>query len=56
MEKVKQDVLCALLESLWEKRLISQEIFERSREMILNTEIWPDWLGLEEKEETGGSA
>ena len=42
MKKVQQDMMCVLLQTLLDKKLISQEIYERSREKILDTLVWPE--------------
>ena len=42
MKKVQQDMMCVLLQTLLDKKLISQEICERSKEKILDTLVWPE--------------
>ena len=37
MKKVQQDVMCALLQALLDKELITQDIHDKSRSRILDT-------------------
>ena len=57
MKKVQQDMMCVLLQTLLDKKLISQEICERSKEKILDTLAWPEFFwgaAANEKEEAHG--
>ncbi len=59
MEKVQQDVMCALLQTLLDKNLITQDIHEKAREKILDTLDLPEFFcyaGFDRKEESNGSA
>ncbi len=59
MEKVQQNVMCALLQTLLDKELITQDIHDKSREKILGTLDWPEFFCYAEsdrKEESNGSA
>ena len=59
MKKVQQDILCVLLQTLLDKELITQEIHDKSREMILGILDWPESFCYAEdngKEELHGSA
>lgn len=59
MEKVQQDVMCVLLQALLDKNLITQDIYDKSREKILGTLDWPEFFcyaGADRKEESDGSA
>ena len=59
MKKVQQDVMCALLQTLLDKELITQDIHDKSREKILGTLDWPKFFCYAEddgKEELDGSA
>ena len=42
MKKVQQDVMCVLLQTLLDKGLITQNIYDESREKILGTLDWPE--------------
>ena len=42
MEKVQQDIMCVLLQTLLDKELITQAIHDKSREKILGTLDWPE--------------
>lgn len=42
MKKVQQDVMCVLLQTLLDKELISQDIHDKSRRVILDTLDWPE--------------
>ena len=42
MKKVQQDVMCALLQTLLDKELITQNIYDKSREKIFGTLDWPE--------------
>ena len=42
MKKVQQDVMCALLQTLLDKELITQDIHDKSRSRILDTLDWPE--------------
>ena len=37
MKKVQQDVMCVLLQTLLDKELITQNIYDKSRSKILDT-------------------
>ena len=59
MKKVQQDVMCALLQTLLDKKLITQDIHDKSREKILGTLDWPVFFcysGDEGQEKSDGSA
>ncbi|MBP3684268.1 MAG: hypothetical protein J6J12_04810 [Oscillospiraceae bacterium] len=45
MEKVQQAVLCVLLQTLLDQKLITQDIHDKSREKILGTLDWPEFFG-----------
>ena len=58
MKKVQQDIMCALLQTLLDKELITQDIHDKSREKILGTLDWPEFFCYAEddrKEEPHGS-
>ena len=42
MKKVQQDVMCVLLQTLLDKKLITQDIHDKSRSRILDTLDWPE--------------
>ena len=42
MKKVQQDVMCVLLQTLLDKELITQNIYDKSREKVLGTLDWPE--------------
>ena len=42
MNKVQQDVMCVLLQTLLDKGLITQDIHDKSREKVLDTLGWPE--------------
>ncbi len=44
MKKVQQDIMCVLLETLLDKGLITQDVYDQSRERILGTLDWPDFF------------
>ena len=57
MKKVQQDVMCVLLQTLFDKELITQDIHEKAREKILGTLDWPEFFCYAEdgrKEGTDG--
>ena len=59
MKKVQQDVMCVLLQTLLDKELITQNIYDKSREKVLGTLDWPEAFCYTEddgKEELDGSA
>lgn len=59
MKELEQDVMCVLLQTLLDKELITQEIFDKSREKILGTFDWPEFFCYakdDRKEESNGSA
>ena len=55
MKKVQQDIMCALLKMLLEQERIPQEIYEKSRERILDTWDWPEIFHDAEAAEKEGS-
>ena len=44
MKKVQQDVMCVLLQTLLDKELITQNIYDKSREKVLGTLDWPGFF------------
>ena len=59
MKKVQQDMMCVLLQTLLDKGLITQNIYDESREKILGTLDWQEFFCYAEndgKEEPNGSA
>ena len=42
MKKVQKDGMCVLLHTLLDKELITQNIYEKSREKVLGTLDWPE--------------
>ena len=44
MKKVQQDVMCVLLQTLLDKELITQNIYNKSREKVLGTLDWPEFF------------
>ncbi len=59
MKKVQQDVMCVLLQTLLDKELITQDIYDKSREKVLGTFDWPEFFCYAKddgKEELHGSA
>ena len=44
MKKVQQDVMCVLLQTLLDEGLITQAIYDKSREKILSTLDWPEFF------------
>ena len=44
MKKVQQDVMCVLLQMLLDKELITQNIYDKSREKVLGTLDWPEFF------------
>ena len=42
MNKVQQDIMCVLLQTLLDNGLITQDIHDKSREKILDTLDWPE--------------
>ena len=59
MNKVQQDIMCVLLQTLLDKELITQDIHDKSRQKILDTLDWPKAFCYTEddgKEELDGSA
>jgi len=42
MKKVQQDMMCVLLQTLLDKELITQNIYDKSREKVLDTLVWPE--------------
>ena len=44
MKKVQQDVMCVLLQTLLDKELITQNIYDKSREKVLGTLDWPEFF------------
>ena len=57
MKEVQQDVMCALLQTLLDKELITQNIHDKSREKIFDTLDWPEffcYVGDDRKEDQDG--
>lgn len=44
MKKLQQDIICVLLKSLLDKKLITQDIHDRSRERVLGTLDLPEFF------------
>ena len=44
MKEVQQDILCVLLQMLLDKELITQDIYDKSRNKILGTLDLPDFF------------
>ena len=44
MNKVQQDIMCVLLQTLLDKGLITQDIHDKSREKVLDTLDWPEFF------------
>ena len=44
MNELQQDILCVLLQTLLDKKLISQDIHDKSRNKILDTLDLPDFF------------
>lgn len=44
MNEVRQDILCVLLQTLLDKKLITQDIHDQSRNKILGTLDLPEFL------------
>ena len=44
MKKVQQDVMCVLLKTLLDKKLITQDTHDKSSEKILGTLDWPEFF------------
>ena len=44
MKKIHQDVMCVLLQTLLDKKLITQDIHEKAREKILDTLDWSEFF------------
>ena len=44
MKKVQQDVMCVLLQTLLDKELITQNVYDRSREKVLGTLDWLEFF------------
>ena len=44
MKKVQQDVMCVLLQTLLDKKLITQNVYDRSREKVLGTLDWLEFF------------
>ena len=58
MQTLQQKVMCVLLQTLLDQGLITQPIHDRSRQKILATWDWPDFLSGNQKdgkEALGGS-
>ncbi len=41
---VQQDVMCVLLQTLLDKKLITQDIHDKSQEKILSTSDYPEFF------------
>ena len=50
MKKVQQDVMCVLLQTLLDKELITQNIYNKSREKVLGTLDWPEFFRYAEND------
>ncbi|MGM9659377.1 MAG: hypothetical protein ACI3WQ_02140 [Faecousia sp.] len=44
MNEVQQDILCVLLQTLLDKELITQEVYDKSRNKILGTLDFPEFF------------
>ena len=44
MNEVQQDIMCVLLQTLLDKKLITQDIHDKSRNRILGTLDLPDFF------------
>lgn len=44
MKKVQQNLLCVLLQALLDQELITQEIHDKARVVILDTSDWPTFF------------
>ena len=44
MKKVQQDMMCVLLQTLLDKELITQNIYDKSWEKVLGTLDWPEFF------------
>lgn len=57
MNEVQQDILCVLLQTLLDKKLITQEVHDKSRCKILDTLDFPEFFCNTEdgKEDSYGS-
>ena len=42
MKKVQQDVMCVLLQALLDKKLITQDIHDKSRSRLIDRLDWPE--------------
>ena len=42
MKKLQQDVMCVLLQTLLDKGLITRDIYDKSRNRILDALDWPE--------------
>ena len=58
MKTVQQDILCALLQCLLDQKRITRNLYDKTREKILNTEDWPEFFCNADhgKEQLDGSA
>ena len=48
MNQVQQDVMCVLLRTLLDQKLITQAIHDQARNKILSTPDWPEFFCREE--------
>ena len=44
MNEVQQDIMCVLLQTLLDKKLITQDIHDKSRNKLLGTLDFPDFF------------
>ena len=44
MNEVEQDIMCVLLQTLLDKELITRDIYDKSRNIILGTLDLPDFF------------
>jgi hypothetical protein len=54
MKKIQQDMMCVLLHTLLDKKLITQDIHDKSREKILGSLDWPEFFCYAESDGKGG--
>ena len=48
MSETEQAVMCALLQTLLDKAVITQDIYGKAREKVLGTADWPEFFCGEE--------
>lgn len=59
MKELQQEVMCVLLQTLLDKKLIPQDVYDQARNKILATLNWPEFFchcAGERKEAADGSA